>query len=147
MVGTSLSGVSLFAAAVVLSWPGFVLGLYQGQEQGHCSMRFNQLLVFLHPLQRQLLVFLHSLHWQALGVSAPSATAALGKHMYVPVLLKLQKANCNCRQRDCTGYVCVQVRGKGLLNAIVIKEQGNVNAYDVCLKLKDAGLLVSCLPT
>lgn len=40
--------------------------------------------------------------------------------------------------------VCVQVRGKGLLNAIVIKEQGNVNAYDVCLKLKDDGLLVIC---
>lgn len=37
----------------------------------------------------------------------------------------------------------MQVRGKGLLNAIVIKEQGGVNAYDVCLKLKDSGLLVS----
>lgn len=33
------------------------------------------------------------------------------------------------------------VRGKGLLNAIVIKEQGGVNAYDVCMKLKDSGLL------
>jgi len=31
-----------------------------------------------------------------------------------------------------------QVRGKGLLNAIVIKEEGGVNAYDVCMKLKDA---------
>ncbi|KAL0047922.1 hypothetical protein WJX82_003345 [Trebouxia sp. C0006] len=30
------------------------------------------------------------------------------------------------------------VRGKGLLNAIVIKEEGGVNAYDVCMKLKDA---------
>lgn len=36
-----------------------------------------------------------------------------------------------------------QVRGKGLLNAIVIKEEGGVNAYDVCMKLKDSGLLVS----
>ena len=59
VVVTLLSGVSLIAAAVVLSWPGFVLGLYQGQEQGHCSMRFNLFVVFLHPLQQQLLVFLH----------------------------------------------------------------------------------------
>lgn len=36
-----------------------------------------------------------------------------------------------------------QVRGKGLLNAIEIKEEGGVNAYDVCMKLKDSGLLVS----
>ncbi|KAL3151801.1 hypothetical protein ABBQ38_012770 [Trebouxia sp. C0009 RCD-2024] len=42
--------------------------------------------------------------------------------------------------QDATGRV-TEVRGKGLLNAIVIKEQGGVNAYDVCLKLKDAGLL------
>ena len=34
------------------------------------------------------------------------------------------------------------VRGKGLLNAVVIKPFGdNKTAYDVCLKLKDAGLL------
>ena len=39
----------------------------------------------------------------------------------------------------------MQVRGKGLLNAIVIKEQGGINAYDVCMKLKDSGLLVSQL--
>ncbi len=37
------------------------------------------------------------------------------------------------------------MRGKGLLNAIVIKEQGGVNAYDVCMKLKESGLLVSDL--
>ena len=37
----------------------------------------------------------------------------------------------------------LQVRGKGLLNAIEVEEQGDVGAYDVCLKLKDAGLLVS----
>lgn len=33
------------------------------------------------------------------------------------------------------------VRGKGLLNAIVIKESDKINAWDVCLKLKEAGLL------
>ena len=70
-----------------------------------------------------------------------SALEVLGESMF-PCCFTLQKANCNCRQLDSGG--CVQVRGKGLLNAIVIKEQGNVNAYDVCLKLKDAGLLVSC---
>lgn len=38
-----------------------------------------------------------------------------------------------------------QVRGKGLLDAIVIKEEGGVNAYDVCMRLKENGLLVSCM--
>jgi ornithine--oxo-acid transaminase len=33
------------------------------------------------------------------------------------------------------------VRGKGLLNAIVIKEKNGKTAWDVCLKLKDNGLL------
>lgn len=33
------------------------------------------------------------------------------------------------------------VRGKGLLNAIVIREQDGINAWDVCLKLKENGLL------
>ena len=33
------------------------------------------------------------------------------------------------------------IRGKGLLNAIVITEKDGVNAWDVCLKLKDHGLL------
>ena len=33
------------------------------------------------------------------------------------------------------------VRGKGLLNAVVIKEESNVNAWDVCLKLAENGLL------
>lgn len=33
------------------------------------------------------------------------------------------------------------VRGKGLLNAIVIKPQKGKNAWDVCLKLRDNGLL------
>ena len=35
------------------------------------------------------------------------------------------------------------VRGKGLLNAIVIEEKGGVSAYDVCLRLRDNGLLVT----
>jgi len=33
------------------------------------------------------------------------------------------------------------VRGKGLLNAIVIKPQNNIGAWEVCLKLKENGLL------
>ncbi len=33
------------------------------------------------------------------------------------------------------------VRGKGLLNAIVIHEEYGVNAWDICLKLKENGLL------
>ena len=33
------------------------------------------------------------------------------------------------------------VRGKGLLNAIVINPKNNKNAWDVCLKLRDNGLL------
>eukprot|EP00951_Prasinocladus_malaysianus_P029293 scaffold269742_cov44-Prasinocladus_malaysianus.AAC.2 len=33
------------------------------------------------------------------------------------------------------------VRGKGLLNAVVIKEIGGVTAGDICLKLRDNGLL------
>ena len=37
----------------------------------------------------------------------------------------------------------VQVRGRGLLDAIVIKDVEGVSAYDVCMKLKEAGLLVS----
>ena len=35
----------------------------------------------------------------------------------------------------------MQVRGKGLLNAVVIQEQDGVKAYDVCLKMKELGLL------
>ena len=33
------------------------------------------------------------------------------------------------------------VRGKGLLNAIVIKPKDGKDAWDVCLKLRDNGLL------
>ena len=33
------------------------------------------------------------------------------------------------------------VRGKGLLNAIVIKPKNGFEAWDVCLKLRDNGLL------
>ena len=33
------------------------------------------------------------------------------------------------------------VRGKGLLNAIVIEPKGGKEAWDVCLKLRDNGLL------
>jgi len=33
------------------------------------------------------------------------------------------------------------VRGKGLLNAIVIKPTNGKEAYDVCLKMRDLGVL------
>jgi ornithine--oxo-acid transaminase len=33
------------------------------------------------------------------------------------------------------------VRGKGLLNAIEIREQGGIDAWDICMRLKDNGLL------
>jgi ornithine--oxo-acid transaminase len=33
------------------------------------------------------------------------------------------------------------VRGKGLLNAIIIKEKDGISAWDVCLKLAENGLL------
>jgi len=33
------------------------------------------------------------------------------------------------------------VRGKGLLNAIIIKPKDGIEAWDVCLKLRDNGLL------
>jgi ornithine--oxo-acid transaminase len=33
------------------------------------------------------------------------------------------------------------VRGKGLLNAIIIKEKNGIDAWDVCIKLKENGLL------
>ena len=35
------------------------------------------------------------------------------------------------------------VRGKGLLNAVVIAEKDGVSAWDVCMRLKDNGILVS----
>lgn len=34
-----------------------------------------------------------------------------------------------------------EVRGRGMLNALVIKEQDGVSAWEVCLKLRDNGLL------
>ena len=34
-----------------------------------------------------------------------------------------------------------QVRGRGLLNAIVVRPRGDATAWDVCLGLKDNGLL------
>ena len=39
-------------------------------------------------------------------------------------------------------YPCAeQVRGKGLLNAVVIHEEPGAGAYDICLRLRDAGML------
>ena len=37
------------------------------------------------------------------------------------------------------------VRGKGLLNAIVVEPKNGYEAWDVCLKLKERGIL--CKPT
>jgi ornithine--oxo-acid transaminase len=37
------------------------------------------------------------------------------------------------------------VRGKGLLNAIVVEPKDGVEAWDVCLMLKEKGIL--CKPT
>lgn len=34
-----------------------------------------------------------------------------------------------------------EVRGRGMLNALVIQEKGGVSAWEVCLKLRDNGLL------
>ena len=33
------------------------------------------------------------------------------------------------------------MRGKGLLNAVVVREEGGVRAWDICLRLRDNGLL------
>jgi ornithine--oxo-acid transaminase len=35
----------------------------------------------------------------------------------------------------------VQVRGRGLLNAIVVDPEAGVEAWDICLKLMKEGLL------
>ena len=55
----------------------------------------------------------------------------------------------NCHQSESYGAntgqinseMITKVRGKGLLNAIVIKEKNGKNAWDVCLRLRDNGLL------
>jgi len=43
--------------------------------------------------------------------------------------------------REINSEMITVVRGKGLLNAIVIKPKGDKNAWDVCLKLAENGLL------
>jgi len=43
--------------------------------------------------------------------------------------------------REITSPMVELVRGKGLLNAIVIRPTGGKTAWDVCLALKDNGLL------
>ncbi len=41
-----------------------------------------------------------------------------------------------------TGHSWIaQVRGKGLLNAVEVKEEAGVSAWDVCVRLKENGLL------
>ena len=34
-----------------------------------------------------------------------------------------------------------EIRGKGLMNAVVIDPKGRIKAWDLCLRLKDNGLL------
>ena len=56
-------------------------------------------------------------------------------------------ANCSCTQLiHCLladmRVIGVQVRGKGLLNALVIEELDGIGAKEICLQLKDNGLLV-----
>lgn len=43
--------------------------------------------------------------------------------------------------REIPSEMIVEVRGKGLFNAIVIKEKNGKGAWDVCLGLKENGLL------
>ena len=43
--------------------------------------------------------------------------------------------------RNIHSDMIIKVRGKGLLNAIVIKPKNGMEAWDVCLKLRDNGLL------
>jgi ornithine--oxo-acid transaminase len=43
--------------------------------------------------------------------------------------------------RSITSPKLKQVRGKGLMNAAVIDDSTGANAMDICLALRDAGLL------
>ena len=43
--------------------------------------------------------------------------------------------------RNIKSKMITTVRGKGLLNAIIIKPKNGMEAWDVCLKLRDNGLL------
>ena len=43
--------------------------------------------------------------------------------------------------REIQSEMITLVRGKGLLNAIIIKPKDGKEAWDVCLKLRDNGLL------
>lgn len=45
------------------------------------------------------------------------------------------------RMRHIHSDIIEEVRGKGLLNAVVIKPKNGKTAWDVCLKLRDRGLL------
>ena len=37
--------------------------------------------------------------------------------------------------------MCMQVRGKGLFNAIVVREGQSPSAWDICMRLRENGLL------
>lgn len=65
------------------------------------------------------------------------------------VLLEEDMAsNANCIGQAFREEMCIStprlvevVRGKGLMNAIVIRESESVSAWDVCMALRDNGLL------
>lgn len=80
-------------------------------------------------------------------VAARVARAALGVLVEEQLAQNAEKQGKLLRQQlrllqQHSGRVSA-VRGKGLLDAIVIKEEGSVDAYDVCMRLKENGLLVS----
>ena len=80
-------------------------------------------------------------------VAARVARAALGVLVEEQLAQNAEKQGKLLRQQlrllqQHSGRVSA-VRGKGLLDAIVIKEEGGVDAYDVCMRLKENGLLVS----
>lgn len=81
-------------------------------------------------------------------VAARVARAALGVLVEEQLAQNSEKQGKLLRQQlrllqQRSGRVAA-VRGKGLLDAIVIKEEGGIDAYDVCMRLKENGLLVSC---
>ena len=43
--------------------------------------------------------------------------------------------------QTCEQAFVLQVRGKGLFNAIVVREDQSPSAWDICLRLKENGLL------
>lgn len=105
---------------------------------------------FCMPCQRQIIV-----HWtdclrERQARDRPRIPGARAQHVCVPPVFDCPSctdvrahALCawvlRCAAASCPA--CVQVRGRGMLNALVIQEKGGVSAWEVCLKLRDNGLL------